>query len=105
MAQITIDVPNGYADELGYQDVIPNPAYVAEVYDPVTLVLISPAVGDPTIPNPETKAQFLRRKVPRMVANALADKAVKVLERTRQQETIAQVEALRESITNSIIVP
>lgn len=103
MAKITIDVPNSYADELGYQSVVPNPDYVPAVIDLNTGAITNPAVGEPTIPNPETKADFLRRKVPRIVANTLADKAVRQLERTRAKETTVQTEALRESITSAIL--
>lgn len=103
MAKIVIEVPNQFADELGYQSVVTNPNYIPDVVDPTTFTVITPAVGEPTIPNPETKADFLKKKVPKIVAHALADKAVRVLERTKKEEIQTESEALRTTIETTII--
>lgn len=49
-----------FADRRGYQSVIANPGYVAPVIDQDTLEVITPAVGEPTIPNPQNRVDFVK---------------------------------------------
>lgn len=104
---ITIEAPvqafSKYADELGYQDKIPNPDYIpAEYGEGATIV--SPAIGDSTVDNPETKQLFLSRSIKTIIANALADKAVRAVERDKQKETKDESDKLRKAIEKAITI-
>lgn len=104
---ITIEAPlqafSNYADELGYQAKVPNPDYIPDEYDGEANI-ISPAVGESTIDNAESKQEFLSRNIKTIIATALADKAVRAVERDKQKETKDESDKLRKAIEKAITI-
>lgn len=99
MARIVIEVPNQYADELGYQSMVTNPDFISTIDEATGQIT---RIGEPTIPNSETKANFLKRIVPKILADKLADKAVRALEKSKQDEIRTESIALRAAIETAL---
>jgi hypothetical protein len=76
-------VADAFAAAYGYQDNIPNPNPAA-------------ALLTPTIPNPETRAQFMRRQIMEFIRNT-----VKSVEVATAAETARATELARPTVTIS----
>ena len=93
MAKLTIDITatltafSNYADQLGYQAVVPDQA------DPTI-----------TVPNPETKQAFLARNIKHIVATALAARSVEAVRTVKNDEFQAQKTTLEDKIKNAMTV-
>ena len=55
-------VIDNFADELGYQEQIANPDFVPAERDMETMEETKPAVGEPTVPNNQTREEFVAEK-------------------------------------------
>ena len=55
-------VIDNFADDLGYQEQIANPDYVPAEFDMETMEETKPAVGEPTVPNNQTREEFVAEK-------------------------------------------
>lgn len=85
IATITLSIPDAQAARVadafavayGYQDVIPNP-------NPLTAALT------PTIPNPETRAQHMRRQIMAFVQNTVKGTEVHAAAETARAVELAK---------------
>ena len=57
-----VAVIDQFADDLGYQTVKANPDYVPAEYDVDTMEETTPAKGEQTVPNDQTREQFVAEK-------------------------------------------
>lgn len=100
------EVINTFADRLGYQSQIPNPDYVAAELDPVTFKEITPAVGEPTLSNPQTRLEYVSERFDDFVADkffgqfAERDAIRQKMEEAKAVKT-ATVEAIKATIVTS----
>lgn len=74
-----------FADRRGYQEVIPNPDYV---FDQDTMQ----GVGEPTIPNPQTRIEFVKEWFKKEAVKLFAQDIEKAAER-EAREMAAQAAA------------
>lgn len=95
------EVINQFADDLGYQTVVPNPDYVPAEYNMETFEEITPAVGEPTVPNTQSRVDFVSEQFDEFVSekffgqfakrNAERIKAEEAKELTKQ--TVAAIKS------------
>jgi len=95
------EVINQFADDLGYQTVVANPDYIPAEYDMDTMEETTPAVGEQTLPNPQSREDFVSEKFDEFVSekffgqfakrNAERLKAEEAKELTKQ--TVAAIKA------------
>lgn len=97
------EVINAFADDLGYQTVIPNPEYIPAVYEDVTLVELTPAVGEPTIPNPQSRIAFVSDRFDEFVSEKFFGQFAERNARRDAESIIkATVEATKEAVKATI---
>lgn len=90
-----IEVIEEFADNLGYQSVIHNPGYFPAVGD-------TPAVGTPTLPNPETKLEFVSRKFDENATAFFGQFAEREARRASESTIAATVDATKAAIAATI---
>lgn len=78
---------NQFANDLGYQEVVSNPDHIPAVVDITTMEETSPAVGEPTIPNPQTRLEFVSERFDEFVSeNFFGQFAKRNAERQKAEE-------------------
>lgn len=56
------EVINAFADRLGYQAQVQNPSHIPAKLNMDTGEILTPAVGDPTVTNTQTKHEFVSER-------------------------------------------
>jgi hypothetical protein len=94
-------VINQFANDLGYQEQVANPDYIPAEFNAETMEETKAAVGEPTLPNKQSRTDFVSEKFDEFVAeqffgqfakrNAERLKAEEAKELTKQ--TVAAIKA------------
>tara|TARA_R110000782_G_scaffold218580_1_gene305967 strand:- start:93 stop:443 length:351 start_codon:yes stop_codon:yes gene_type:complete len=96
-----------FANDLGYQEQVANPDYVPAEYDTETMEETTPAVGEPTIANTDTRLQFVKDKFDDFVSKEFFGQfAKRNVERAKMAEakelTEATIAAIKSTITTKV---
>ena len=99
------------SNDNGYQVEVRNPDYVEPTYNPVTLEELTPAQGEPTIPNPQTRMQFIAQCIRDKGIDGTASPtrermrraAIKQAEDAFAADFDARVQAIKDSITVEVV--
>lgn len=93
-----------FADQLGYQTQVENPDYIPSDFNPDTMEEVTPAVGSPTISNPETREDYVKRLFKDMVVSWFTQFAERNISQAKAAEARETVETLKEQIRASITI-
>jgi hypothetical protein len=101
------EVITAFANDLSYQEHVANPKYVPAEHDPKTFEETKAATGEPTVPNTQSRLEFVSEKFDDFVAEEFLGKfAKRNAEQTKMEEakavTQATITAIKSTITTKI---
>lgn len=103
----TLTYPTANMEEfavlLGYQEMVANPDYVPAVLD-ADLNEVAPAVGEPTIPNPESKVDFAKRKFKEHSVAYFTQFAERDAEKAAKVAAQEQIATLKASVESALVI-
>jgi hypothetical protein len=96
-----------FANDLGYQEQVANPDYVSAEYNMETMEETTPAVGEPTIANTQSRLEFVSADCDQFLAKDYFGRfAKRNAERAKMAEakelTEATIAAIKSTITTTV---